>query len=202
MPALFTVLNMIAQWMLSAHTLQTCVHVCNALASTQRSTEYLPDPNSSILPCRVVQGWILGSSPPFYFGPLKFLKGKQSLGQRHFREPCSSMRDLAETHAKTVVHTCHVKTWAVRWNAGCLGSNGRNQSHPHPISFSDHLAPLATLEAAATVVSVWSYSFTMQGKPVMTDNISVYIWAPSQELSGNRGNVMEPKGTSPFFIAL
>lgn len=36
-----------------------------------------------------------------YFGPLQFLKGNQSTGQRHFREPCSNMSDEPGCNTQT-----------------------------------------------------------------------------------------------------
>lgn len=123
--------------------------MCNALASTQKDNGYLSDPNSAVPSSNSPNAWQRGAGlrsgilSPIYFGLLQFLKGNQRTGQRHFREPCSNMRDEpgCNTHENNRAHTSRqdlgseVKCWVLRiwWTQPVPFSS---------ISSSDHLAPL------------------------------------------------------------
>lgn len=123
--------------------------MCNALNSTQKNNGYLLDPNSAVLYYSSPHAWQSGvglNSEIFshiYFGLLQFLNGNQRTGQRHFRDPCSNMRDEPgwKTHSNNHAHTScqdlgsEVICWVLRiwWTQPVLFSS---------IASSDHLAPL------------------------------------------------------------
>lgn len=127
----------------------------------QCCTRRVPEPG------RAVQGWIRGIFFHIYFGPLQFLKGNQSMGQRHFREPCSNMRDGPGWNTCKKKNNCahtsrqdlgsEVRYWVFRiwWDAA---SPSLTQSLPQTIK---HLC--LSGGSLATVVSMWSYSFIIAG---------------------------------------
>lgn len=80
-----------------------CVCATHWLAQP-KNNGCLPGPKSSVTLPKAWQSRAemdSGIVSAIYFGPLQFLKGNQSTGQRHFREPCSNMSDEPGCNTQT-----------------------------------------------------------------------------------------------------
>lgn len=142
-----------------------------------------------------------------YFGPLQFLKGNQSTGQRHFREPCSNMSDEPGCNTQTQgggrrgrkKKMCAQVAFRAEHRGEQLGaqeSDGRCQSFPTLITSSHHFSILSVSLKAAAVSSPGAVLMPRPGGRITAAKISLGFWTASQALFGNC--VIEP----PIFIAL